>query len=90
LFGGPVPDRSLLFLAWPASPLDSPIALVIAAYVTLTWETREELELLLPALVRSQVDPAAAEASGPNAIFHFVPVVLSLAKLGTRSDEAMR
>ncbi len=60
LLGGLVPDRSLLFFAWPASPWDSPMALAIAAYASLAWDTREEVGLLLPALVRACVDGAAA------------------------------
>ena len=71
LLGGPVADRSLLFFAWPASRWDSPIALAVAAYAALAWETREEVGPLLPALVRTRVDGAAAEASGINAISIF-------------------
>jgi hypothetical protein len=71
LVGGPVPDRSLLFFAWPASRWDPPIALAVAAYAALAWETQEEVGLLLPTLVRARVDGAAAEASGINAISIF-------------------
>ncbi len=71
LLGGPVSDRSLLFIAWPASRWDPPIALAVAAYATLAWETREEAGPLLPALVRARVDGAAAEASGVNAVSVF-------------------
>jgi hypothetical protein len=71
LLGGPVPDQSLLFLAWLASPWDSPIALAVAAYASLAWDTREEEGPLLPALVRAHVDGAAAEAAGINAISIF-------------------
>jgi hypothetical protein len=71
LLGGPVPDRSLLFFAWPASQWDPPIALAVAAYAALAWETREEAGPLLPALVRARVDGASAEASGINAISIF-------------------
>ncbi len=71
LLGGPVPDRSLLFLAWPASRWDPPIALAVAAYAALAWETREEVGPLLPAFVRARVDGAAAKASGINAVSIF-------------------
>ncbi len=71
LLGGPVPDRSLLFFAWPASRWDPPIASAVAAYAAVAWETREEVGPLLPALVRARVDGAAAEASGINAISIF-------------------
>jgi hypothetical protein len=71
LLGGPVADRSLLFFAWPVSRWDPPIALAVAAYAALAWETREEAGPLLPALVRARVDGAAAEASGINAISIF-------------------
>jgi hypothetical protein len=56
-------DQPLLFFAWPASPIDSPIALAVTTYAALAWETQEEMELLLPALVKFWVDAAAAEAS---------------------------
>jgi hypothetical protein len=69
--GGPVPGQLLLFLALPASPVDFPIALAIAAYAALAWELREELEPLLTAFVRSRVDGATAEAFGLNAISVF-------------------
>jgi hypothetical protein len=60
LAGGPLPDRLLLFFAWPACELDAQFATAVAAYVELAWATREDSEPLLPVLVRARVDAAAA------------------------------
>ncbi len=60
LVGGTVPDRLLLFFAWPAGGLDLSIAAAVAAYAELAWSTRDDTGPLLPALVHARVDAAAA------------------------------
>jgi hypothetical protein len=69
LGGAPVPDRLLLFLAWPHFPpsaAENAVALAVIVFCELAWSTRAAASDLSPEAVRSAVDSAAAVGPFPS------------------------